>query len=187
MEDPIQLLVLQEFQLAAVDSDGAVARIVRESRDGSDPAVPLLTSIDDRHHVATLWAIRASDSTEPEVAQRAALEPFVSRWDQPRQYRPRITEGSREESSYYRLAVTESGINAADPRPQADATPDRSEPGAPLTTLGLLWIGQPLGTHAGLLLLVGRRSDQAAVRPDPRAWPLPWSRSLGVRIYESTV
>ena len=40
-------------------------------------------------------------------------------------------------------------------------------------------------THAGLLTLVGSDGDELAMRPDPSVWPLPLSRPLGVRIYES--
>ena len=50
-------------------------------------------------------------------------------------------------------------------------------------TPGLLWIGSPVGTHAGLLVLLGGRDDQP--RPDAADWPLPMSRALGVRIYDN--
>jgi hypothetical protein len=48
-----------------------------------------------------------------------------------------------------------------------------------------MWVGAPVGTHAGLLVLLGSYDDPKTERPDPRQWPLPLGRYLGVRIYES--
>ena len=72
-----------------------------------------------------------------------------------------------------------------DPRVKAaarDATPSSSSDAVP-RPLGLLWIGSPIGTHAGLLILVGG-ADEASAGHDRDGWPLPLSRYLGVRIYE---
>src|SRR5438034_1313900 len=64
------------------------------------------------------------------------------------------------------------------------ATPSNSSAGSGKRPLGLLWIGSPIGTHAGLLILVGGADDASVAQRDPGQWPLPLSRSLGVRIYE---
>jgi hypothetical protein len=158
----IAALVRQEFSLQEVDLDGTVANIVAASGGDAEPAVPLLTSIDDRRQVATLRALHAGESTGPDLVQRAALEPFVADWKAPTRYAPRIIERSDSPSSYYRLAVTESGINGPEPDPLTSLSPDRAPRGSDgkRTTLGLLWIGLPVGGHAGLLVLsttAGRR------------------------------
>src|SRR4029077_17324547 len=115
-KDPIRVLVLEEFRLRAEDIDGAAARIVAESRHGVEPLIPLLTSIEDRRDVATLRGLHAGESTESDAAQHAALDPLVSSWAVPKHYGPRITERSESPPSCFRLAVTESGINAGDGR-----------------------------------------------------------------------
>jgi hypothetical protein len=177
----IEVFVLQEFRLAHADSDGAVARIVDTSLPGVEPGVPLLTSIEDRRNVAIIRALHSDESQAPDAAQRAALEPFVSSWGAKTEYSPRISERSESRPSHYRLAVTESGINDA----RADAAPVPDQPGMASAPAGLLWIGQPLGTHAGLLVLVGSDEGPLAARPAARQWPLPLSTFLGVRIYEA--
>jgi hypothetical protein len=180
-EARIDRLVLEEFELRRADLDGSVARIVATSHHGREPAIPLLTDIEERRSVATVRAFHEGEPTGPDAAEHAALDPFVSVWQPPRHYRPRITERSQSPPSHYRLAVTESGINDGSEllsRTTADAT----AAGAP-SAVGLLWIGQPVGTHAGLLILLGNRDDQG--RPDAVEWPLPLSRRLGVRIYDS--
>jgi hypothetical protein len=177
----IELFQLQEFRLSAADTDGAVARIVGSSHGGVEPPVPLLTSIEDRRNVAVIRAVHADESRLPDAAQRIALEPFVSSWSAPTEYSPRISERSGVAPSSYRLAVTESGINEAE---TGDALVPE-ELGVTSTPAGLLWIGQPLGTHAGLLVLLGNdEKPSAAAKPAARNWPLPLSRFLGVRIYE---
>jgi len=164
----IEFFQLQEFRLSEADSDGAVARIVSSSHSGVEPPVPLLTSIEDRRNVAVIRAVHADESRVPDAAQRIALEPFVSSWNTPTEYSPRISERSEAVPSHYRLAES-----AADPQ----------EPGVTSTPADLLWIGKPLGTHAGLLILLG--SDKEPIpRPAARTWPLPLSKFLGVRIYE---
>jgi hypothetical protein len=177
----IQLLVLEEFRLRTRDADGAVARIVGGSRQGREPAMPLLTSIDDPRDVAMLRGLHTGESAEPDAAQHAALEPFVSSWQGLKHYRPRITERSQSPPTHYRLAVTESGIN--DSRPVTE-NPRGLRQDATSTDVGLLWIGQPVGTCAGLMVLLGSREGSDAARPSARDWPLPLSRYLGVRIYE---
>jgi hypothetical protein len=182
MGEGIQVLMLQEFRLAAPDADGSVARIVGSSARGVEPPVPLLTSIADRCDVAMIRALHAGESVEHDSTQRSALDPFVSTWGTPTVYAPRITERSDSPPSHYRLAVTESGINEPEAETQPVAIPEARD--ATSTHLGLLWIGQPVGTHAGLLILLGSDGGSSASKPPAREWPLPLSKYLGVRIYE---
>ena len=185
IDNPIRVLVLEEFRLRVEDLDGAAARIVAASPHGIEPAIPLLTSIDDRRDVATLRALHAGESTESDAEQHAALDPLVLSWEVPKHYGPRITEHSQSPPSSYRLAVTESGINTGGV-PQE--TFGASSGGAATTSraVGLVWIGEPVGTQAGLLVLLGTYDDAQAGRPDPSDWPLALSRNLGVRIYETS-
>lgn len=185
-DNPIRVLVLEEFRLHAEDIDGAAARIVAETPQGIEPPIPLLTSVEDRRDVATLRALHAGESTEGNAAQRAALDPLVSSWAEPKQYGPRITERAGSPSSSFRLAVTESGINESGPPrftfPEAPAGGEM-----PRRPIGLLWVGAPVGTFAGLLVLLGSYGDDPrTVGGDPFGWPLPLSSDLGVRIYENT-
>ena len=185
-DNPIRVFVLEEFRLRAADVDGAAARIVTESRHEVEPGIPLLTSIEDRRDVATLRGLHAGESTESDAAQHAALDPLVSSWAVPRHYGPRITERSQSPPSSFRLAVTESGINAggAPRRTLPEGSVERETTNRPI---GLLWIGAPVGTHAGLLVLLGSYDDDPrAVGEDPFGWPLPLSGDLGVRIYENS-
>lgn len=182
-DDPINSLVLQEFRLHDADTAGDAARIVAAFSGGIEPAVPLLTSIDDQRDVAIVRGLHAGERPEAEE-ERAALDPLVASWQPVKQYGPRIAERSESPSTYYRLAVTESGINNAPSEPLPAVPPADTRYGT-ATRLGLLWIGLPVGTYAGLLTLVGSDEDREGARPPPRDWPLPLSRPLGVRIYES--
>ena len=179
----INALVVQEFRLHSADTAGDAAGIVA-AFSGGIGTVPLLTSIDDDRDVATVRALHSGELLEGDPAERAALDPLVASWQPLRHYGPRITERSERPPSYYRLAVTESGINNA-----ASDVPAAGPRGVPdagaATPLGLLWIGLPMGTYAGLMVLVGDHDDPAAATFAPRDWPLPLSRALGVRIYES--
>jgi hypothetical protein len=189
-QDPINALMLQEFRLHDAESAREAARIVAGFSDGIEPPVPLLTSIDDDRDVAIVRGLHAGEQAESDPRQRAALEPFVASWQPARQYGPRITERSESPPTHYRLAVTESGITN---QAQLPERPEPSEPPGPFPRgmpggntskrVGLLWIGLPVGTYAGLLTLLGT-DDGTAQRSEPRGW-LPLSRSLGVRIYES--
>ena len=185
IRDAINTLVLQEFRLHAADAADEAARIVATFEAGTEDAVPLLMSIDDKRDVATVRALHAGETTDDGSAQRAALDPLVASWQPAKQYGPRITESSDSPPSYYRLAVTGSGINNAPVGP-VSPPPSGSADGAP-TRLDLLWIGVPLGTYAGLMILLGTGRDQERVAPDARDWPLPFTDPLGVRIYESRV
>ena len=180
----INALVVQEFRLHSADTAGDAAGIVAAFSRGIGPAVPLLTSIDDGRDVATVRALHPGDLLGGDPAERAALGPLVASWQPPRHYGPRITERSESPPSYYRLAVTESGINNASSEALAAQMRDRVDVEGS-TPLGLLWVGLPLGTYAGLMVLVGDHDDPAGAMFAPRDWPLPFSRALGVRIYES--
>ena len=180
----INALVVQEFRLHSAETAAEAAGIVASFSRGIEPEVPLLTSIEDNRDVATVRALHPGEPVEGDPAERVALGPLVARWQPPKHYDPRITERSGRSSSYYRLAVTESGINDSSPENFAAQRRDGVDLGAS-APIGLLWIGQPRGTHAGLMVLVGDHDDPAGAMFAPRDWPLPFSRALGVRIYES--
>ena len=180
IEGAIDAIVLQEFRLRSSADAAQAARIVAGSARGQRAMVPLLTSIDDPCDVAIVTAMHVGDPLED--VGRATLGPLVASWEVPQRFTPRITERSSSLPSYYRLAVTGSGINKADPAPAA-VTPDDAPESGSTAPLDLLWIGTPVGTHAGLLVLTGSDEDERATRPDPRDWPLPLSTCLGVRIY----
>jgi len=174
--------VVHEFRLHAADTADEAARILAELPEGIEAGVPLLRSIDDRRDVAIVGALHAGERFA-ESEQRAALGPLVAAWWPPRRYGPRITESAETLPASYRLAVTESGINGPveEATPLADAASYRD---APTTHLGLMWVGAPIGTDAGLMVLLGSYDD-VTPRPDPREWPLPMSHQLHVRIYET--
>jgi hypothetical protein len=180
---PITSLVLEEFRLRSPAFGPAAARIAA-SFSGVEPTVPLLTSIDDPHDVAAIWALHSDEGTAAVAAQRSKLDHLVATWRPLKEYAPRITERLQGAPAHYRLAVTESGINAAGSEVQAATQPNLSHVST-RSPIRLLWIGSPLGTHAGLLILLGDADDANDTRPDPRAWPLPLTRYLGVRIYAS--
>jgi len=184
-DDPITVLVLQEFRLRAADDAAAAARIVAASPPGIEPAIPLLTSIEDRRDVATLRALHAGEMSETDTVERADLDHLVSSWAAPKHYGPRVTERSQSPPSSFRLAVTESGINAG----SAAAAPSDGSGGnnGSSRPIGLVWIGAPVGTHAGLLVLLGGYDGPHEGGSDSSGWPLPLSRELGVRIYENRV
>lgn len=174
------VFVLQEFRLcdgaSRADADGILA--------AADPeGLPLLTSIADDRDVAS---VRSSPSPETpdDPFDRASLRDLVVRWEAPRVYRRRISESALVAPAAYRLAVTESGINDGH-RPLTPVTPasrqpernGREEP----TPVALLWIGAPVGTHAGLLVLVGE-VGRSGIAQDP-AWPGDLGGKLGIRVY----
>jgi hypothetical protein len=183
IRDQITSLVVQEFRLRAADTSGAAARIVAGFADGLEARVPLLTSIEDRRDVATVRGLHAGERSEADPSERAKLDPLVASWRPPKHYAPRITERRKSSSSHYRLAVTESGINNAEADPhQAWGTATRDT--GTVLSLGLLWIGLPLATYAGLMVLLGHDEGRDGDTTAPDEWPLPLSRYLGVRIYE---
>ena len=183
-DDPITVLVVQEFRLRAAGDGSAAARIVAASPRGIEPAIPLLTSPEDRRNVATVRALHAGEVTEPDAVERTTLEPLVASWAAPKLYGPRVTERSQSPPSSFRLAVTESGINGGGaPMTLRDDVGDNA---AATRAIGLLWIGAPVGTHAGLLVLVGSFDKPHAREADSGGWPFPLNRDLGVRVYEDT-
>lgn len=184
LTDGINTLTLEEFRLRAAGDADEVARRVAAFSGGIEPPVPLLVSIDDPRDVATVRALHPGEPADPVPGQRAALDPLVASWQPLKRYRPRIAEHSESPPSSYRLAVTESGINEGVSDPLAGAPSGVSEDGTP-TPLGLMWVGVPHGTHAGLLILLGSYDDGRAVRQESNGWPLPLSGDLGVRIYQS--
>jgi len=186
IDDGVNALVLQEFRLRAADSAGLAAQLVATLDDGIEPGVPLLVSVDDRRDVATMRALHPGERTDGHEGQSDALDRLVERWQPVARYTPRITERSDDPPSYYRLAVTGSGINQVEPDPP-DASPPRPEQPGTATPVDLLWIGVPVGTFAGLLVLLGNGEDRGLTRADPRDWPLPLSSRTGVRIYDSRV
>jgi hypothetical protein len=173
------VIKLDEFRLLAADEGAAAARIVAAaSTDGSDP--PLLTSIDDPHDVAVLRMVPEGSSDPNDPRAHAALGRLVAAWQRPKHYRPRIAVTSEVmEATSYRLAVTESGVND-EPSAAPSEWFGEVASGEPVATL---IIGIPVGTHAGLLVLVGRAGSTTAPE-GVRHWPLPLSRELGVRVYE---
>jgi hypothetical protein len=179
----INAFVLEEFRLHDARRAGEAARVVAALSEGMEPAVPLLTSIDDRRDVAIVRGLHAGERPGSDPRLRAALDPFVAGWQPVRQYGPRITERSESPPTHYRLAVTESGITNQQANEPLPPLPPRTAGQKTSKRVGLLWIGLPVGTHAGLLTLLGT-DEGADGRSEPRGW-LPLSRSLGVRIYES--
>jgi hypothetical protein len=175
--------VVQEFRLHTADAAAEAARIVAKFPDGIEPGVPLLRSIDDQRDVAIVGALHVGERFD-EREQRVALGPLVASWRPLKRYGPRITESAESPPSSYRLAVTESGING-----QVDDTVAASDTvshdAAPTAHLALMWVGAPIGTYAGLMVLLGSYDDGVTDRPAPRDWPLALSRQLQVRIYET--
>jgi hypothetical protein len=179
----VDVLVLEEFRLHAADTDGAAAAIVSAASKHIRDPVPLLTSIDDPRDVATLRTVTVGAPDADDPRNDRALGALVENWQPVKRYRPRIAARSEQTpSSSFRLAVTESGINDENVGPPGAwvGAPTAGEP------IAMLLVGIPEGTHAGLLVLVGR-DDPGSVAdpPDGSGWPIPLSRELGVRIYES--
>lgn len=174
------IIVLDEFRLRSADGDGSTARMIAAASMGSRD-LPLLTSIDDPHDVALLRTVAAGSPDLNDPREHAGLGHLVAGWQRSKRYRTRIAATSEvADPSSYRLAVTESGIN------DETATPPSSSVGKPASgePIALLLIGLPVGTHAGLLVLVGRDGARPAEH-GPVTWPLPLSRQLGVRVYQN--
>jgi hypothetical protein len=178
----ISEFVVREFRLHAADSADQAARIVATFPVGLERSVPLLRSIDDERDVAIVGALHAGEELD-EREQRAALGSLVASWRPVKRYGPRISESTESPPSSYRLAVTESGIN--DQTDQPVVASETTGPATPTTHVGLMWVGAPLESYAGLMVLLGSYDDETADRPDAREWPLALSRHLQVRIYET--
>lgn len=189
--------VLHELRLASGDDAAglrAAARLAGMPRAVDEQVLPLLVSIDDHRDVACVRRVRVlpevGDDAGVRIQIALAPEPADS---EPRYYRERTAvSGERGPRSYYRMAVTESGTNGrtrtrvdrADKPAPPPSVPSLSQPpdGA---AAELLWIGAPVASDTGLLVITGHRDPTAYVDADPREWPLSTSRELGVRIYES--
>ena len=182
----INEFVVREFRLHAAEGADQAARIVATFPVGLEPSVPLLRSIDDERDVAIVGALHVGEQLN-EREQRAALGSLVASWRPVKRYGPRISESTESPPSSYRLAVTESGINDQTDQTDQPAVARRevTGPDAPTTHVGLMWVGAPLESYAGLMVLLGSDDDQNADRPDAREWPLALSRQLQVRIYET--
>lgn len=170
-------LVLEEFRLAAGTSHADADRTLA----AADPdGVPLLTSIADDRDVASVRCISGEVGSDGDAIDRSGFGALVSSWRELRTYTTRIAASTAARPSYYRLAVTESGLNQSGFAPErsgADrASGDRSE----ATGVGLLWIGAPRDSQDGLLVVLG--DDESDTAPGV-GWPLSLSRQLGVRIY----
>ncbi len=189
--------ILHELRLSTGD-DATRRRAAKclaelpEARD--EQRLPLFVSIDDRRDVACLRHVGRLPSDDGDEAGRRlheALTPEAEVFGLPRYYTERAAMvGERAVQSYYRMAVTESGINEeAAARTLADGPARAREGQAPpgpgaATAAGLLWIGTPMESAAGLLVVTGHPDATDYSDSDPTVWPLPTSRQLGVRIYE---
>lgn len=181
--DDTEIFVLDEFRLRVADTDGSAAALVLAGAGGTLDPVPLLTSIDDACDVASLRAVRAGAPEGEGPRSDAALGRLVASWGPVKRYVSRIAariDGAPATS--FRLAVTESGINDEVVAPPARwaGQPAAGDP------VALLLIGVPVGTHAGLLVMVGREAAQPVAADRPRVGPPPpLARELGVRVYEA--
>lgn len=182
------LFVLDEFRLHAGSADAGAKRVADASSLEAGYPVPLLTSLADPLDCAILRLQTGIGDADAEKQRRLALEPLVADWMPRRRYRQRIAERSSGPVGYYRMAVTEFGDQEVEP------AGTRNGPGAlkigvaPTSSpVALLWIGEPLESETGLLVLLGY-ADQAevAARGGDSPWPMPLGTDLGVRIYEST-
>lgn len=196
MRQRLGFFILHELRLSASDvaTRRRAAKCLADLPEAlHEQLLPLFVSIDDRRDVACLRRLRTlpRDDDRDEVGKRLheALTPEAEVFGPPRYYKERAAMvGERAVPSYYRMAVTESGINQqaaarmlADGPVRARDGQARPGPGA-ATAAGLLWIGTPVASAAGLLLITGHQD--ATGYSDPTVWPLPTSRQLGVRIYE---
>ncbi len=189
--------ILHELRLSASDdaTRRRAAKCLAELPEVPDEQrLPLFVSIDDRRDVACLRRVGALPSDGGDEAGKRlheALTPEAEVFGPPRYYKERAAlVGERAVQSYYRMAVTESGINDdATARTLADGPARAREEQAPpgpgaATAAGLLWIGAPMAGAAGLLVVTGHQDAADYRDSDPTVWPLPTSRQLGVRIYE---
>lgn len=171
--------VLHEARLSAAAEITVVGRALEQAGAGE---VPLLVSIEDLLDCAVLVPVRAGETYG---GLHLSLRRHLRLRRPAQHYRARFVDRmSPRDAAYFRLAVTESGINEAGRSPGARGTRPGSDPKArgDRPSDELLWIGAPRDTHAGLLVLVGH-THKAAHDPGAGRWPLPLSADLGVRIY----
>jgi hypothetical protein len=174
----IKQFELHEMRLRA-SSDRALAATAVADQAGPD-GLPMLSSIEDDRDVAVLRAVGPGGKPDEEL--RAALSPYVASRRPVRQYRSRLALQSPQPASYFRLAVTDSGINNS--AQSGDPPTAVTQGSAAGTTAQQLWIGAPVDSFGGLLVLVGH-AEEGSFAADRRStsWPLPLSADLGVRIY----
>lgn len=187
--------VLHELRLATGDLATrlrAAARLAGMPTARGERVLPLLVSIDDQRDVACLRRVNelpVDDEAGPRICEALALESEDRA--PPRYYNERAAiAGERGDPAYYRMAVTESGTNDPAPASAPLADPGTRVPDSPPSPgdavgIPLLWIGTPVASETGLVVITGHHDAGAYATMDPRAWPLGTSRELGVRIYES--
>ncbi len=185
--------VLHELRLPAGDGATrrrAAVRLAEMPHAQDEEVLPMLVSIDDHRDVACVRRVGVLPGSGDDASTRIrhALTPGAESGGPPRYYKERAAVASEAGvRSYYRMAVTESGSNEeaaantlADAPADAPAPPQQDD----ATGAGLLWIGTPVASAAGLLVITGHHDATGYGDSDPGVWPLPTSRRLGVRIYE---
>lgn len=183
--ETVSLFVLEEFRLRSGLEEAETAELVAASSGGSDCDVPLLTSLADPRDCAILHAEGRIGGAQAESQRRIALVPLVATWHPRRRFHPRIAERSSERVGYYRMAVTELGSQGDGQRGTTGERRANSVDPPVASRAALLWIGEPVDSRTGLLVLVGYRGQPEVVSTRGCApWPLPLG-NLGVRIYES--
>lgn len=177
----ITRLVLRELRLRASSDARTAAELVATANASNDRAVPLLTSVEDDRDVALLRGLQETAAEDDDRRLMAALAPHIASLRPPQHYRSRVAADSPRAVAYFRLAVTESGINT----PAGEGRHPVIGSGHGAANVDLLWIGAPRDSHAGLLVLVGHADGDAFARNNTTLtqWPLPLSTSLGVRVY----
>jgi len=172
---------LYEFRLRNL-ADRAMAQQMLTDAGLDDRSVPVLTRVDDPDSRAVICAYAAPDRSDSERELLAVID-GISSGARCHYFRSRLAIAAPDAASHFRLAVTESGRNNAsasgtEPWVAADHR-DRSDADS-----RLLWIGMPMDSSRGLLVLVGHELDDAFdAGRETASWPLPLSADLGVRIY----
>ena len=183
IEETGAVFALHEFMLpAGTDLPSADAALALAG-DAEGGRVPLLSAIDDPRRVAWVRACRSradanASRSVGDVAGPVAAGPALL-------FAQRLALGTPDAASYFRLAVAPAGRNTRDGPLRAPETSGERDRGAPDRTTGLLWIGTPLDSPHGLLVLVGLADPGAFAADRSTSWPLPLSTDLGVRIYAS--
>lgn len=184
------LFTLQEFRLRSTEGPTLriVARLSKALRSMGVREIPLLVSVDDERDAAVLvtFADDAAASTVRVAQVRAALTealiPFrIAAEPLERRYEERFAAGSTEDTSYYRLAVSETEGRELREFAQGAATAGTEQPDP-----ALLWLGRAADAGDGVLALTGY-ADDSSFRTDAaiEAAPHELVRALGVRVYTS--
>ena len=180
-EDAVAGFALYEFRLRSL-ADRATAQQLLTDAGLDERSVPLLSRVDDPCSLAVIHAYDAPGRSDTESELLAAIG-GISNGLRSHHFRARLAIETPDAASHFRLAVTESGRNdlpasgtehwvAAGHRDRSDADSQ------------LLWIGAPMDSSHGLLVLVGHELEEAFdAGRESASWPLPLSTDLGVRIY----